>query len=176
MRSRIIQHKNDLVRYDFLTQYSIKNYSKMPNLSFLNIKIKNVQINDIKQICLNLVSIQLLGHNFLSCKRQKDVRSFTLQSTGINAYFVLENIALMSYKNKPVKNLSRQKFFSSTRTIVYSKDFLSIIEYFSLDSKMLKLLEKTSTKHLKIIFSYQINNSTNSNAISYFLKSLGFPY
>lgn len=176
MRSRIIQHKDKLVIFDLFTQYTIKTRNKIPTLSSLNIQIQNIKIKDIKQICLNLVVIQLLGNNFLLCQKQKDIRSFTLKSTGINAYIVLENIALVVYKKKVFRTRFKQKYSNNTYSMAHSKDFLSIVEYFSVDSKILKLLEKTSIAHVKIIFSYQINNSADNDIISYFFKSLGFPY
>nr|QYA17622.1 hypothetical protein [Porphyra crispata] len=176
MRSRIIQHRNNIVIYDFMTQHHIKNCNKVPIISFLDIKIKNMQIKDAKQTCLNLVAIQLLGNKFLLCKSQENIRNFSLKSTGINAYFILENIALIAYKKNILKMPLKQGFFNSSRSLVCNENFLRIIEYFSLDSKVLKLLEKTSSTPFKIIFSYQIKNSLNNNISLYFLKSLGFPY
>nr|YP_010925390.1 hypothetical protein RMC01_mgp08 [Neoporphyra seriata]WKD83596.1 hypothetical protein [Neoporphyra seriata] len=174
MRSRTLQYKNHLFVYDFLTQYSIKNSKKVPILSSINVKIENIKIDDINQFYLNLVSTQLLGHSYVLCKSTKDILNLESKSMGTNAYFVLENTVLAVYKKKASKIL--KEYFSNTGSIVYSKDFLSIIEYFSSDQKVLKLAEKASTKHLKIIFSFKINNSTNSSKILYFFKSLGYPY
>nr|WKD83620.1 hypothetical protein [Neopyropia yezoensis] len=168
MRSRILQYKNNLADYDLLTQFSIKNHNSMPTFSSLNVRVKNIQINDIKQVCLNLISIQLVGNNHVVFSSQKDVSNLILKCNGINTYFILENLSLLVYKN----NLKSDK---NNKLTVHGKNFLNIIEYFASNSNFLKSLEKTSNKHLSIAFSYQLANSKNNEIALYFLKSLGFP-
>lgn len=141
----------------------------MPTFSSFNVRIKNIKTNDIKQVCLNLISIQLVGNNHVVCSSQRHVPNLTLKSNGVNTYFILENLFLLGYKN----NLKSGK---NNKLTVHSKNFLSIIEYFASNSNFLKSLEKTSNKHLSIVFSYQIINSKNNEIALYFLKSLGFPF
>nr|YP_009159738.1 hypothetical protein [Pyropia nitida]AKQ53244.1 hypothetical protein [Pyropia nitida] len=170
MRSRILCYQKNVATYDFLTQFLVKNPKNIPTFAFFKIKIKNLQTSDIKQVCLNLVAIQLVGNNYALCKNQKDVSSLSLKFIGNRSYFVLENIALLVYKNKIEKSsLSQNKWHGC------GKNFLNIVEYFTLDIKFLKFLENTSNKHLKIIFSCQISNSNDSTTMLYFFKSLGFP-
>ncbi|MFD0834123.1 hypothetical protein [Mucilaginibacter boryungensis] len=168
MRSRILQYKNNLADYDLLTQFSIKNHNSMPTFSSLNVRVKNIQTSDIKQVCLNLISIQLVGNNHVVFSSQKDVSNLILKCNGINTYFILENLSLLGYKN----NLKSDK---NNKLTVHGKNFLNIIEYFASNSNFLKSLEKTSNKHLSIAFSYQLANSKNNEIALYFLKSLGFP-
>nr|QKZ95191.1 hypothetical protein [Pyropia pulchra] len=171
MRSRILQYERNLVFYDFLTQFSVKKPNKKPIFSLFTIKIQNLQINDIKQTCLNLVSIQLIGNNYVLCKSQQDISNLTLKVNGNNAYFVLENIALLACKTRV------EKFTLSQNELrIRIKNFLNIVEYFTLDSKLLKFLENTPNKNLKLIFLCQFINSKNSSTILYFKKSLGVPF
>nr|AHB35406.1 hypothetical protein [Neoporphyra perforata] len=176
VRSRTEQFKNNLVAYDFLTQYTSIKYDNLPILISLDIKIKNKPTGDTKQICLNLISLQLVGNHFVVCKSHKNVYNFTSRSTGMNAYLALENLALLAYKKNIMSPFSSKNSSRKSQSIVYSKNFLNIIEYFSLDSIILKLLEKTSTEHFKITFSYQVSSNADSDMVEYFLKSLGFPY
>nr|AMN87289.1 hypothetical protein [Pyropia endiviifolia] len=170
MRSRILYFKMRMKFYDFLTQFTVKKPHGIPTLFSSEIKIQNLQPNDIKQVCLNLVSIQLVGNNYTLCKNQKDVFRVPCCSKDNHVYFGLENLALLIYKNKLEKiSLSQNEWH------MYGKNFLSLIEHFTLDLKFLKLLENTSNKHLKITFSCQISNSKASCTTAYFLKSLGFP-
>nr|AIB08296.1 hypothetical protein [Neoporphyra perforata] len=94
----------------------------------------------------------------------------------MNAYLALENVALLAYKKNIMSPFSSKNSSRKSQPTVYSKNFLNIIEYFSLDSIILKLLEKTSTEHFKITFSYQVSSNADSDMVEYFLKSLGFPY
>lgn len=176
MRSRIFQYKKNCTDYDLLTQFPIKNYNSMPTFSFFNVKIKNVQTSDIQQVCLNLISIQLVGNNHVMCRNQKDVSSLALKSNGINTYFILENLSLLAYKNKLSSILLRKRIPIQNQSTISSKNFFTTIEYFALNLNFLKSLEKIPNKDLSIIFSYQIVNSKNSDIILYFLKSLGFPF
>nr|AIB08155.1 hypothetical protein [Pyropia kanakaensis] len=170
MRSRILCYQKNVATYDFLTQFIVQNSNKTPTFSFSEIQIKNLRTNDTKQVCLNLVSIQLVGNNHVLCKSQKDILNLSLKSIGNHAYFVLENVVLLFYKNKLQK-----PFLSQNKLRVRGKNFINIVEYFTLDSKLLNFLENTSNKHLKIILSFQICNSKDTMTTLYFLKSLGFP-
>lgn len=176
MRSRILQYKNKLATYDLLTQFPVKKQNCMPTFSFVNVIIKNIQTSDLKQVCLNLVSIQLIGNSYVIFNSQKDSFNLTLRSNGINTYFILENLFLLGYKNK-LKTLSLRKQASDqSRSTVRSKNFLSIIDFFALNSNFLKSVEKASNKHLSITFSYKITKAQSSETTIYFLKSLGLPF
>lgn len=174
MRSRISQHKNILVNYDFLTQFPIKTFNHIPVFSSCELQIRNIHASDLKQICLNLVSIQFAGNIASKCVPNSVVCDLKAKITGTNIYFIFESLILLAYKNR-LQHSSKAYINTPKNTIViHGKEFLSILEHFSHNSNLLKSLEKTANKHLKISILCQVkHNSIFVN--SYFLRSLGYP-
>lgn len=176
MRSRILQYKNNLANYDLLTQFSIKNYNSMPTFSFLTIQIKNARFDDARQICLSLISIQLIVNNYVVYNGFKNIFSFTLKLSNFNTYFILENLSLIAYKNQLTNFSICKGNANQNKSMIKGKNFLSIVEYFLSDSNLLKILEKMANKDLSITFAYQIINSKNVNTSLYLVRSLGLPF
>jgi len=176
MRSRILHYKNNFIDYDILTQFTVNNVKKLPDFDLYEIQLKNTSFNEVKNICLNLAAIQLLGNSYIDYGTCLSTISLKLRVTNKTKYFLLENILLISYKNafKKINYFKVKK--SPNITTIYCFDFLSVVEYFSGSSNFMKLMEKVKNKNLLIKMSYQINMVDKKSMNLYFLKSLGYPF
>nr|YP_006665887.1 hypothetical protein C320_mgp09 [Porphyra umbilicalis]AFC17790.1 hypothetical protein [Porphyra umbilicalis] len=176
MRSRILHYKKNLIDYDILTQFSVGNVKKLPDFDFYEAQLKSTSFNEVKNICLNLVAIQLLGNSYIDCASCLSTTNFKLRVTNKTKYFLLENIFLLSYKNVFKKFNYFKVIKSSNITTISCHDFLSVVEYFSVNSNFMKLMEKVKDKNLLIKMSYKIKIVDKKSINFYFLKSLGYPF
>ena len=176
MRSRILEYKKNIINYDILTQFTLKNCQHIPSLVASQIQIRETSLKEIKKICLYIIAIQLIGNKHAVCLINSSSVDIKLKLTGKNNYLLLENLLLLTYNNKIKKTLKNQIDNPVEITVVHCRGILEVIESFSLYSNFLKLLEKTSNKDLNISVSYQFSPNEVKKLRDYFLRSLGLSF